>query len=69
MSERAREGARGGEAFGCVRVLRKGGHGAASATQRMQWPWHWGGWIEKASLYFDLSLVSNGSINVIQVAG
>ena len=32
---------------------------------RQQWPWHWGGWMERATVFIDMQAVLNGSVDVV----
>lgn len=40
--------------LGCIPVL-------FHPCQQLQWPWHWGSWLPRASMFFDLSVMSNGT--------
>ena len=44
--------------LGCIPVF-------FHAGQRLQWPWHAGGWIEAASLTFDGDAVAEGKVDVV----
>eukprot|EP00908_Phaeocystis_cordata_P022455 Transcript_4872.p1 GENE.Transcript_4872~~Transcript_4872.p1 ORF type:complete len:470 (+),score=86.57 Transcript_4872:40-1449(+) len=45
--------------LGCIPVLFHPG-------QRMQWPWHWGGWVQQATVELDMASVISGTLNVVE---
>tara|TARA_B110001452_G_scaffold262212_1_gene261957 strand:+ start:3087 stop:3509 length:423 start_codon:yes stop_codon:yes gene_type:complete len=45
--------------LGCIPVL-------FHPRQRVQWPWHWGSWVKRATVLLDLSEVVDGRIDPIE---
>ena len=45
--------------LGCIPVLFHPG-------QRKQWPWHWAGWAQQATVELDMASVISGKLNVVE---
>ena len=45
--------------LGCIPVLFHPG-------QRKQWPWHWAGWVQQATVFLDMDNVISGKLNVVE---
>jgi len=45
--------------LGCIPVLFHPG-------QHLQWPWHWGSWVHRATVTLDMHRVMNGSLNAVE---
>ena len=45
--------------LGCIPVLFHPG-------QRQQWPWHWAGWVQQATVQLDLASVVSDMLNVVE---